>query len=515
MIEPVIPANEADRLAALRALAVLDEPPEARFDRVTSLAQKIFDVPIALVSLVDADRQWFKSALGLDAAETPRSISFCGHAILSQQVFVVEDALKDPRFFDNPLVINKPFVRFYAGAPLRLSSGFVVGTLCIIDREPRQLDAQKIELLSELAELVVQELEDIRIAVREHELRESIERSGALVHTMDKLSKLTMVNRAWSKTLGYDSTDAVGLLFMELVAESDRSLFADALAALIKTGKNQPLRFKALKADQSYIHLRGTLSAIKTSRGVLCHGVFQDVSAEVELENMRQEVAHHVSHELKTPLSATSIAIDMLQHLAPNLDAEQAELLAVAKRGALHLQHMVNDLLDVGKADFGKVAIERLPTDFRTLVVDSMQGLKPLISSAGLSLHLNVAESQIWANVDSVRIHQVLSNLIGNAIKFTAAPGQISVTLAKQADGTLVLRVTDSGVGIRADDLAHLFDRLYQTQNKVMRGEKGLGLGLHICRELVQAHGGQIGASSEYGQGSTFWFTLPTTAPAD
>lgn len=513
MIEPVIPANEADRLAALRALAVLDEPPEARFDRVTSLAQKIFDVPIALVSLVDADRQWFKSALGLDAAETPRSISFCGHAILSQQVFVVEDTLKDPRFFDNPLVSNKPFVRFYAGAPLRLSSGFVVGTLCIIDRESRHFDAQKIELLSELAELVVQELEDIRIAVREHELRESIDRSGALVHTMDRLSKLTMVNRAWSKILGYDPVDAVGQLFMELVAESDRSLFADALAALITTGKNQPLRFKALKADQSYIHLRGTLSAIKTSRGVLCHGVFQDISAEIELENMRQEVAHHVSHELKTPLSATSMALDMLMHLAPNLDDTQAELLTVARRGAEHLQHMVNDLLDVGKVDSGKVSTEPVPTDLCQLVMDSVKALKPLVSSAGLSLEAHVPDQAIWANVDAVRIHQVLSNLVGNALKFTPAPGQISVTLAGIADDSLEVRVTDTGMGIKAEDLAHLFDRLYQTNNKAMRGEKGLGLGLHICRALVQAHGGRIGVCSDFGQGSTFWFTLPTTAP--
>ena len=174
---------------------------------------------------------------------------------------------------------------------------------------------------------------------------------------------------------------------------------------------------------------------------------------------------------------------------------------------------MVNDLLDVGKVDSGKVNTEPVPTDIGQLILNSTKTLNPLVSSAGLSLEVYVPEQTVWANVDAVRIHQVLSNLVGNALKFTPAPGQISVSLLKLADDTLEVRVTDTGMGIRAEDLAHLFDRLYQTNNKAMRGEKGLGLGLHICRALVQAHGGRIGVCSELGQGSTFWFTLPITEP--
>lgn len=513
MIEPPCPANEAGRLQALRSLDVLDAPPEERFDRVTRLANKIFEVPIALVSLVDADRQWFKSTVGLDSKESPRSISFCGHAILSNDVFVVEDALQDERFFDNPAVTDEPFIRFYAGAPLRLTSGFVVGTLCIVAREPRHFTQQDRELLTELSELVVQELEDIHTAARESELRESIDRAGAIIQTMNASGRLIMVNQAWTHSLGISAKDAEAMEFATLVADVDQDKYADALAQLLSSGKNQALSLRVLRADQSSIYLQGTLSAIKTPRGMVCHGVFQDMTAQIELEHMRQEVAHHVSHELKTPLSATSMALDMLMHLAPDLDTVQAELLAVARRGAEHLQHMVNDLLDVGKVESGKVNMAVVPTDFGQLVRNSLQTLNPLVSTAGLTLQVSVPEQIIWANVDAVRIHQVLSNLVGNALKFTPAPGKISVTLVKLNDDNLEVRVADTGMGIKAEDLAHLFDRLYQTNNKAMRGEKGLGLGLHICRALVQAHGGRIGVCSEFGQGSIFWFTLPTIEP--
>ncbi len=116
-------------------------------------------MPIALVSLIDADRQWFKSRQGLDACETGRDISFCGHAILQDDPLVVPDALEDPRFADNPLVTGEPKIRFYAGMPLRLSSGFRVGTLCLIDRKPRRLEPEDLVLFRDLARLVVRELE--------------------------------------------------------------------------------------------------------------------------------------------------------------------------------------------------------------------------------------------------------------------------------------------------------------------------------------------------------------------
>jgi GAF domain-containing protein len=153
-----IPADEGDRLAALRALLILDTPPEERFDRIVAFAAQEFDMPIAMVSLVDADRTWFKSHIGVDVCEAPRDISFCGHAILSDDTLVVPDTLKDARFTDNPHVILPPHVRFYAGACLRLPNGQIVGTLCLHDMVPREMDAISLAILSSLRDLVVEQL---------------------------------------------------------------------------------------------------------------------------------------------------------------------------------------------------------------------------------------------------------------------------------------------------------------------------------------------------------------------
>ena len=136
---PPIPANEASRILALHALKILDSEPEERFDRLTRMARRMFDVPIALVSLVDVDRQWFKSKQGIDASETPRSISFCSHAIVEDHIMEIPDAREDIRFFDNPVVTGDPHVRFYAGCPIKISGGHAVGTLCLVDREPRSV----------------------------------------------------------------------------------------------------------------------------------------------------------------------------------------------------------------------------------------------------------------------------------------------------------------------------------------------------------------------------------------
>ena len=164
MKSPEFPENEASRVSDLKSLSILDTLPEERFDRLTRMSKRLFDVPIALVSLVDENRQWFKSCMGLDVRETPRDISFCGHAILGKDVFVIPDASKDPRFSDNPLVVNAPDIRFYAGCPLKSLNGSKLGTLCIIDREPREFSEDDIETLKDLAAMVEQELDAIQMA---------------------------------------------------------------------------------------------------------------------------------------------------------------------------------------------------------------------------------------------------------------------------------------------------------------------------------------------------------------
>jgi len=177
--EPSIPENEALRLATLKSLNVLDTPPEERFDRVTRMARRMFGVSTALVSMVDEDRQWFKSRQGLDACETPRNVSFCGHAILGDDIFLVQNALHDERFADNPLVTGDPNIRFYAGCPLRAPDGQKLGTLCIIDSVPREFDHDDATALRDLASLVEGELAALRTSTTD-ELTKISNRRGFL-----------------------------------------------------------------------------------------------------------------------------------------------------------------------------------------------------------------------------------------------------------------------------------------------------------------------------------------------
>ena len=152
-----IPEAEAKRLSALRSLHLLDTPPEGRFDRFTRIAAQLFNVPISLISLVDENRQWFKSKVGLDAPESPRQTSFCAHAILEPKPLVIPDALADERFANNPLVTGKPRIRFYAGVPIRIG-GEAIGTLCLIDTKPREPSEEELRLLEDMGALVQQEM---------------------------------------------------------------------------------------------------------------------------------------------------------------------------------------------------------------------------------------------------------------------------------------------------------------------------------------------------------------------
>ena len=242
MEKPPPPSDESARLMSLHSLRILDTPDEERFDRITRMAQRVFDVQICLVSLVDSDRQWFKSKQGTDASETPREISFCGHAILDDAVFVVNDASKDARFADNPLVTGTPNIRFYAGCPIQDPKGFRIGTLCLTDPKPREMTQSDIATLADFAAMVEDEIK-VTSQVTIDELTEIANRRGfhlvashilSLCRRTSTAAELAYFDldgfKAINDAYGHAAGDEVLRHFAQLLVKCFRS--ADAIGRL-------------------------------------------------------------------------------------------------------------------------------------------------------------------------------------------------------------------------------------------------------------------------------------------
>lgn len=187
-----VPPDEPERLEALQRYHVLDTEPEREFDDIVRIASRICDTPVALITLLDEDRQWFKARMGLEISETDRRLAFCSHTIMGRSPMVVEDAARDGRFADNPLVAGAPGVRFYAGAPLVTPDGFGLGSLCVIDLEPRKLDSSRVSALEALARTVVRQLE-LRRTTRQ--LGEALERASTLSRMIPICSYCRRVRR--------------------------------------------------------------------------------------------------------------------------------------------------------------------------------------------------------------------------------------------------------------------------------------------------------------------------------
>lgn len=396
MISGKIPDNEIERLLKLKSFDILDTLEEQAYDDLTHLAAQICDTPIALVSLIDESRQWFKSHYGLDARETPREYAFCGHAINQDDVFIIENSDQDERFSDNPIVTQQPLVKFYAGAPLILNNNVRIGTLCVIDNHARSITKDQKESLEALARQVVNQLE-LRLQLKEMQI----------------------------------------------------------------------------------------------------------------LDKAKDEFLSMVNHELRTPLTSLSGSLSILNYQKDKLDESMKTMLDIAARNADQLLLIVNDILDLAKMEAGKLEINFTKVNLVELAQQSLLLNESYIAGCACQAELEDCSNlkTIFVSADEQRLLQVISNLISNAAKFSNKEGQIIVSVDVE-DDMAVLSVTNYGKGI-PEELQHkLFKKFQQLSNEDDQKLPGTGLGLNICKHIIDAHYGEIGFDSVPNNKTTFFFKL-------
>ncbi len=517
------PVDEPERLAALRALALLDTPPEDRFDRVTRLAVGLFDVPIALVSLVDSDRQWLKSCIGFPTKETERSISFCSHAVLQPDVLVVEDATADPRFADNPAVTGEPNVRFYAGAPLH-SNGHRVGTLCVIDRRSREFTTTDRGLLRDLAAIVEREFLSNELSRTTQELltsqshlAEILSAAGDGIIGLDPDGCVSFANPAACALLQADVEDLVGVQLHDAAHRlADGSSFPWSECPTHRTLRDgEPGRVTNetfVRADGTSFPVEYTATAVherdRIAGAVL---VFQDISSRREVDSLKDEFVSIVSHELRTPLTSIRGSLGLLASgaLGP-VDPRGQRMIEIAVESTDRLVRLVNDILDLERLRSGHSVFALTPVQLSSLMLTARRTVEPAAEAAGVDVVVTPVEFQM--DLDQDRILQVLTNLLGNAIKFSSSGDRVELTGTVRAD-EVILVVSDHGRGIPTSALHRIFEPFEQVDASDSRAKGGTGLGLAISQGIVQRHGGRIWAESTWGHGARFSVALPITAP--
>lgn len=525
MKEPEVPENEAQRHKSLCELEILDSSPEARFDRITRVAICHFNVPIALVSLVDSERQWFKSRQGLDASETPRNISFCGHAILDDGIFYVPDTLNDARFSDNPLVTAAPKIRFYAGAPLRAPDGQRVGTLCIIDSQPRIFSADELSVLRDLADCVEAELERGHLLLAKAELVNSEARISAIVETVvdgiitiDSDGMIHTFNPAAEKVFGFTENEVVGKNVTMLVPEPYRSEATEYLLNYFSTGDKKAMgighEVVGQRKDGSTFPMELAASEMEVNGEYMFTGIVRDITERMRLDRMKDEFISTVSHELRTPLTSICGALGLvLGKLPESLPDSLRQMLEMAERNSHRLTLLINDLLDLEKLESDHLEFDLTRLDLIQVAQRAVEENEAFAYKHGVKLRMKTALTAALIDGDEYRLLQVFANLISNAVKFSPKDEVVEVSIESLADGFRVM-VRDRGVGVPLEFANRIFERFAQADASDTRAKGGTGLGLSITQAIVERHEGYVGYESEPGKGALFYFDLPRGLPA-
>lgn len=511
------PRPDARRVRALHELNLLDTPPEERFDRITRLACRLLGVPISLVALVDTDRQWFKSKVGIDLAETSRATSFCTHTIEHADGLVIPDARHDARFAANPFVLGAPGVRFYAGIPLAASDGSRVGALCVIDCEVRQFDAGQMETLRDLAAIAGDELRS-RPAGRP--APEGWERA-LVTHLPDGILMLNVkgvimaANPAAERLFGATGAMLAGRGMGELLGED---LLLRRRAGLLREG--MPYEGNARRLDGSAFPVEFSYCRMAWAARPKFAVTVRDISQRRAIEERnratderRRRYFATAAHELRTPMSSVLGFSELL--LGREFDAgTRRELIEIIHRESARLVELVNQLLDLARIEAGGVDELRIgAVDVAELVARTLAGLEGLGQAHRVTTH--VASGLPPLAADAQKMHQALANIVSNSIKYSAPGTPIALTATlEEHDGetSVAIRVTDHGIGMTPQQQAQVFDAFYRVDRD--GAAPGSGLGMTILKEIVDLHDGRIAIASTPGVGTEVTLFLPLVTGA-
>ena len=528
---------EQSRLRALEALK-LGREPEERFDRITRLARQVFRVPVVAISIVDAERVWYKAVEGAQRAHFPREATICNCVVDSDGPLIVRDALEDPLLRNLPPVCEDG-VRFYAGHPLRAANGHTVGSVCLLDTEPREFGPDQVALLVDIAALVETELwrldaarlrDDIEHHRSEYE-RVMDERMRFFDLSLDLLciadfdGYFKQLNPAWESVLGYTSEELLSKPFVEFVHPDDIAKTAEESRRIAEGELTVSFENRYLHKDGSYRHL--LWAAAPSMRGKRIFAVARDITdrnlaAEelalaksiAEEARMKADAANrakseflaNMSHELRTPLnSVIGFAHVLLKNKDGTFSPEALDYLRRIMENGRHLLGLINSVLDLSKVEVGGIDIVKTPVQLGPLIVETIAQLAGQAEEKGLRLMTDLPEHIAPLRTDPIRLRQILINLVGNAIKFTHE-GHVSIELTcdPHTHSPLRLDVVDTGIGIPRERLSWVFGAFQQVHTGSSRFFGGTGLGLSISNSLAVLLGFQLSVDSEPGAGSTF-----------
>lgn len=549
-----IPKNEFQRLTSLYKLNLLDTPPERRFDRITKTATQIFRVPISTLTLIDDKREWFKSSQGISNRESPRTTSFCGHALTASKVFIVPDATKDARFADNPHVIQSSHLRFYAGIPISSREGLRVGVFCIKDTKARKFLPQEQEILKGLAcwaevEINFRQLDlALKKELRKNKTQEDsntamlnvmddleealstmkIERAkddamlasiGEGVIATDNKGEIIVVNKTAEKILNLKSGNLIGhsIIDLPLEYESGRPITFKKrpIYHALSSGKQINTICYYTKKNKIRIPLAINATPVKLAEKIIgAIDVFRDITTEIEMDRAKSDFVSLASHQLRTPLGILKWYIEAIikEGIATKIPKSVKDYLNEIYKGNERLLCLVRDLLSVSRIEQGRVKDNPQSVNITQIVKDIVKEMNIFAIKDKIKIDLKVRHSRIPSlYIDPLRFREVIENLLTNAIVYSNANETVEIVI-DQKDKQLFIAVTDKGIGIPKNNLKNIFSKFYRTDIAIAKNTEGTGLGLYVAKSYVEGWGGKITVTSVEGKGSTFTVTLPITA---